>query len=311
MSSVKEVNNKKSAGMEGFAASGGGGVKEQSIEELKRSDRLKAKAVKGQATESEDTSSRNGSPNPDQANTPEEGGEGRRGRATTASRIGTRVASRSRSAGTADDKGKLAMGREKPRGEAEKAAKKRGDTGKARSATHHSRMGKSEEIREGSGGEDGQGDGTFMDEDYSGIYATVPEDRNDPGKVQPVLGMAEGEKAGRRGIRGMLATSSESDEHARKLEANNKAALGIQPRVREFANTPNGRKLAGRSLDGEKGQAPEDQEGEEAGGATPASEPSGDSASDILFSNQQQQQQADKERRAKYGKSIGTGGVTG
>ena len=243
MSSVKEVNNKKSAGVEGFTASGGGGVKEQSNEEVKRSDRLKARAVKGQATESEGTTSRNGSPNPDQANTPEEGGEGRRGRATTASRISTRVSSRSRSAGTADEKGKLAMGWEKSIGEAEQAAKN-GSTGKARSATHHSRRGKSEEIREGSGGKDGQGDGTFVDEEYSGIYATVPEDRNDPGKVQPVLGMAESEKACRRGVRGMLATSSESDEHARELEANNKAALGIQPRVREFANTPNRRKLA-------------------------------------------------------------------
>ena len=47
MSSVKEVNNKKSAGVEGFTASGGGGVKEQLIEEVKRSDRLKAKAVNG------------------------------------------------------------------------------------------------------------------------------------------------------------------------------------------------------------------------------------------------------------------------
>ena len=129
-------------------------------------------------------------------------------------------------------------------------------------------MGESEEITEGSGGEDGQGDGTCVDETYGGINATITEDTGVSGKLQPAREKADSEKMDRRGTRGLLATSSGSEESEGTQDAINMAALDIQPRVREFANTPNGRKLAGKSLDSEKGQASEDDEEEEAGGAT-------------------------------------------
>ena len=266
---------------------------------------MKARAGKGLVTESGDASSRNGSPTPDQDITPG-GEEDRRGRkANLSSRSSTKMKSRSRSASkiTADQT-ELTMGTETPIGEAEKAAKDRGETGKARRATHHSRMRDSEEIRDGSGKEGTQSDGTFVEGNEDDGHIRFMNNTMSHGRLQPMEGDGERTTESDGELGGMLATFPRIIEGFGTLSVSKSTvAQSILPIVHaEEVAIKNNRKLATEGLDGEKVQASENNGAEDMGGATPLSEASKDSS--IIFSNserqqQQQQQTVGEERKVR------------
>ena len=127
--------------------------------------------------------------------------------ANVSSRSNTKVKSRSMSASKMNaDQRELTMGMDTPIGEAEKAAKDQGETGKARRATHYSRMGESEEIRDGSGKEGTQSDGTFVEGNEDDGHIGFMNNTMSHGRLQPMGRDGERTTESYGELGGMLAT---------------------------------------------------------------------------------------------------------